>query len=132
MVEKYLESLDHIQIPVLDLEQSIEWYTTHLGFYLQGRPNHDDMAFICLTPEKDARPVFLLWRTNNSTNMNMYFIKREEKMPVLCFKTNDAHALRDKLMQANIEIANFADEGWAYCLDFYDLNGNLINATENK
>jgi catechol 2,3-dioxygenase-like lactoylglutathione lyase family enzyme len=36
MGQKYFESLDHIQIPVVDVEQSIEWYTKHLGFYLHG------------------------------------------------------------------------------------------------
>ncbi|SDX07962.1 VOC family protein [Paenibacillus sp. CF384] len=132
MIKQSLEFLDHIQIPVIDLEQSIEWYTTHLGFNLQGKPDHDDMAFLSLSSDQHARPIFLLWKTNGNESMKMYFSKREEKMPVLCFRTKDAHALREQLEEANVEIANFADEGWAFCLDFYDINGNLINATEYK
>ncbi|MGM0879876.1 MAG: VOC family protein [Bacillota bacterium] len=132
MGQKYFESLDHIQIPVFDVEQSIEWYTKHLGFYLHGRPNHDDMAFLCIerVEDPDVRPLFLLWKTKDNTNM--HFTKNGDNMPVLCFKTNNINALRENLLQANVEIANFSDEGWAYCMDFYDLNGNLINATEYK
>ncbi|MBS4198141.1 VOC family protein [Bacillus sp. FJAT-49732] len=130
MLQKHIDSLDHIQIPVKDVEESIEWYTNHLGFHLHGRPNHDQMAFLCLDQENDAdnRPLFLLWKTNESTNI--HFTKNVVQMPVLCFKTNDIHLLRDKLIEAKIQIASFTDEGWAYCMDFYDINGNLINVTE--
>lgn len=62
----------------------------------------------------------------------MNFTKNGEHMPVLCFKTKHINALRDKLIEGNVEIANFSDEGWAYCMDFYDLNRNLINVTEYK
>lgn len=132
MGQQLFESLDHIQIPVLDVEQSIEWYTKKLGFYLHGRPDHDDMAFLCIERETDpdVRPLFLLWETKDDTSMN--FTKNGENMPVLCFRTKNINALRDKLIEGNVEIANFSDEGWAYCMDFYDLNGNLINVTEYK
>ncbi|GAB6927916.1 hypothetical protein JCM10914A_18990 [Paenibacillus sp. JCM 10914] len=132
MGQQLFEALDHIQIPVLDVEESIQWYIKHLGFYLHGRPNHEDMAFLCIEREKDpdVRPLFLLWKTNDDTNMN--FTKNGEHMPVLCFKTKHINALRDKLIEGNVEIANFSDEGWAYCMDFYDLNRNLINVTEYK
>lgn len=129
---KWFESLDHVQIPVVDLEKSIEWYTEHLGFQLHGRPNHDDMAFLCLDRAEDphVRPLFLFWKTKDGTDMN--FTKNGNDMPVLCFKTGNIHGLRDYLLQADIEIANFSDEGWAYCMDFYDLNGNLVNVSEYK
>ena len=132
MAQKFLESLDHIQIPVVDVEQSIEWYTKHLGFYLHGRPHHNDMAFLCLdrVEDPDVRPLFLLWKTNEQTHI--HFSKDGNNMPVLCFRTRHIKALRDTLLQANVEIARFVDEGWAYCMDFYDLNGNLINVTEYK
>lgn len=53
MGQQLFEALDHIQIPVLDVEESIQWYIKHLGFYLHGRPNHEDMAFLCIEREKD-------------------------------------------------------------------------------
>ncbi|MCR8642031.1 hypothetical protein NV379_05115 [Paenibacillus sp. N1-5-1-14] len=45
--------------------QSIDWYTTNLDFYLHGRPNHSEMAFLCLEKDHnaDTRPLFLLWQT---------------------------------------------------------------------
>jgi len=132
MTEKFLDSLDHIQIPVNDVEQSIDWYTKNLGFYLHGRPNHDEMAFLCLEKDHtaDTRPLFLLWQTNE--DKGLYFSKQTSKMPVLCFKTKDIQSLKTKLIDIGADIASFSDEGWAYCMDFYDINGNLINVSEYK
>lgn len=132
MAEKLFDSLDHIQIPVINLEQSIEWYTIHLGFYLHGRPDHDELAFLCLEKDHhaDTRPLFLLWQTND--DRGLYFSKQSSRMPVLCFKTNDIQAVKAKLEGIGAEIASFTDEGWAYCMDFYDINGNLINVSEYK
>lgn len=132
MSEKLFDSLDHIQIPVKDVEQSIDWYTKHLGFYLHGRPNHNEMAFLCLEQDHkaDTRPLFLLWQTNE--DKGLFFSKQSSKMLVLCFKTKDILSLKAKLTDLGVEIANFVDEGWAYCMDFYDINGNLINVTEYK
>ncbi|MDF2716266.1 MAG: hypothetical protein K0R28_3191 [Paenibacillus sp.] len=121
-----IDDLDHVQIPVTDLEQSIEWYKRNLGFELHGRPEHDEMAFIWL----GKAPLFLLWKTEDVSKA--HFRKGRQQMPIFCFRTRDIELLKRHLLHQGVEIISFTDEGFGFCMDFYDNSGNLLNATQYK
>ncbi|ULL16366.1 VOC family protein [Paenibacillus sp. H1-7] len=55
-----LTSLEHVQIPVQQMDRAISWYTEQLGFRLSSRDG-DRIAFLTL-PEG---PLLMLWQTND-------------------------------------------------------------------
>lgn len=51
-----LTSLEHVQIPVRQMDRAILWYTNHLEFRLSGRDG-DRIAFLTL----QEGPMLMLW-----------------------------------------------------------------------
>jgi predicted lactoylglutathione lyase len=119
MGEIILKKLEHMQIPVKDLKESIHWYINNLGFQLDGNSEENHHAFLTL-PEG---PMLMLWETKESTNAN--FSYNGQTMPVLLFNTEQIHKLHDNLKSIGIEITFYQNEGFGWVLKFIDINGNM-------
>ena len=113
-----LERVEHMQIPVRNVKEAVQWYTHHLGFRLE-ELTEGRHAFLTL----HSGPMLMLWETPEETHAN--FTVRGETMPVLLYRTSDIHTLYDKLHAAGTRIAFYKDEGFGRVLKFYDPNGNL-------
>ena len=118
-----LERLEHMQIPVHNVEEAVQWYTLHLGFRLEGQ-TAGRHAFLTLP----SGPMLMLWETPEETHAN--FTVRGETMPVLLYRTSDIHALHDRLKGISARIAFYKDEGFGWVLKFYDPSGNLWGAIQ--
>ncbi|OPA73844.1 lactoylglutathione lyase [Paenibacillus selenitireducens] len=118
-----LEKLEHMQIPVRDLDESIAWYVQHLGFTSHEQSGQDH-AFLTL-PEG---PMLMLWETQEDTHAN--FTYQGQTMPVLLYATSQIQALHDHLKNHNVEITFFQNEGFGWVLKFIDLNGNMWGVIE--
>lgn len=123
-LDNVLERIDHNQVPVIDLDKSIDWYVSVLGFKLVDKPNKD-LAVLSLS----SGSTLLLWKTSDKTQAN--FIKNGETTPVIFFETKDIKKLQDILLNHNVEITSFSDEGFAKFMRFYDINGNMFGVIEN-
>ncbi len=119
-----LERIDHNQVPVVDLDKSVDWYVNLLGFKLVDRPN-DDLAVLSLA----SGSTLLLWKSSDETRA--HFVKNGETTPVIFFETKDIEKLQERLINHDVEIASFTDEGFAKFMRFYDINGNMFGVTEN-
>lgn len=122
--EALLKRIDHNQVPVMDVDQSIEWYVRILGFKLVDRPN-DDLAVLSLA----SGSTLLLWKSSDETRA--HFVKNGETTPVIFFETQDINKLQEQLIHHDVQIASFTDEGFAKFMRFYDINGNMFGVTEN-
>lgn len=118
-----LERIDHNQVPVMDLDKSIDWYVNILGFKLVDRPN-DDLAVLSLA----SGSTLLLWKSSDETRAN--FVKNGETTPVIFFETKDIEKLHELLLDHDVQVASFTDEGFAKFMRFYDINGNMFGVTE--
>ncbi|PZM62657.1 VOC family protein [Paenibacillus dendritiformis] len=125
MKNKILEKLEHVQIPVKSLDKSIQWYTTNLGFSLQGK-SEGRHAFLTL-PEG---PMLMLWETKDDTQANFSF--NGETMPVFLYNTKQIHKLHEELKSKDVVITFFQDEGFGWVLKFIDLNGNMWGVIQLK
>lgn len=114
----FLEKLEHMQIPVRNLDESVHWYTTQLGFTLQGK-SEGKHAFLTLS----EGPMLMLWETRDETQVN--FTYNGEMMPVLLYKTSQIHKLHDQLRAKQVEITFYKNEGFGWVLKFIDMNGNV-------
>lgn len=122
-VSGMLLQLEHMQIPVSDLEQAIAWYTMHLGFKLEGKHEHVH-AFLTL-PEG---PMLMLWETKDNTAA--HFTVNGKDMPVLLYRTEQIHELHNLLAGLGSTITYYRDDGFGWVLKFYDPFGNLWGAIQ--
>ncbi|MFD2171640.1 sigma-70 family RNA polymerase sigma factor [Tumebacillus lipolyticus] len=116
-VQARIHSLFHMQIPVRQLDESIEWYKTHLGFGL--KEHYGKCAFLSLS----TGPLLMLWQTADQTTAN--FTVDGNTMPVLLYATDDVHALHDHLKALGTQITHYQDDGFGWVLKFFDPNGNM-------
>jgi len=126
MSNNILEKLEHMQIPVKNLEESIDWYVKNLGFTVQGWSKESHHAFLTL-PEG---PMLMLWETQDQTQAN--FSYNGQLMPVLLYKTKEILKLHEKLIGLDAEITFFQDEGFGWVLKFIDPNGNMWGVIQMK
>ena len=119
MKKGILKKLEHMQIPVKNLNDSISWYTTNLGFQLEGKSDEYHHAFLTL----QEGPMLMLWETSEDTNANFIFNGRT--MPVLLYNTTEIHVLHDHLKTIGVAITFYQNEGFGWVLKFIDPNGNM-------
>jgi predicted lactoylglutathione lyase len=119
MKDVFLTKLEHMQIPVKDLDESINWYVSNLGFQLTGKSQEHHHAFLTL----EEGPMLMLWETKDETNANFKF--NGQLMPVLLYNTKQIHKLHEHLKAIGAEITFYQDEGFGWVLKFIDLNGNM-------
>ncbi len=116
-----LGAIDHVQLPVADTRQAVDWYTRYLGFEVTD-VLQDDLAVVRLA----AGPTLFLWRTRDQTTAN--FTKDGELMPVIGVSCNNISKLRSVLEAAGAQISYNAREGRRTFLKFLDPYGNMIVA----
>ncbi|MFC3746588.1 VOC family protein [Paenibacillus sp. GCM10012306] len=119
-----LTSLEHVQIPVHQLERAISWYTEQLGFQLSSRDG-DRIAFLTL-PEG---PLLMLWQTQDDSTFAHYTVDGTD-FPVLLYRTTRIHELHDNLVELNTRIQLYQNDGLFWVLKFYDPEGNLWGAIQ--
>jgi catechol-2,3-dioxygenase len=119
-----LTSLEHVQIPVRQLDRAILWHTEQLGFQLSSREG-DRIAFLTL-PEG---PLLMLWQTEDDATFAHYTVDGTD-FPVLLYRTTRIHELHDHLVKLNTRIQIYQNDGFAWVLKFYDPEGNLWGAIQ--
>ncbi|WP_274653310.1 VOC family protein [Paenibacillus humicola] len=114
-----LASLEHVQIPVRQMDRAIAWYTEQLGFQLKSRDGNR-IAFLHL-PEG---PHLMLWQTEDESAAANFKVNGTD-FPVLLFRTSRIHELYERLAGIGARIQQYQDDGFAWVLKFYDPEGNL-------
>ncbi|MFE5320606.1 VOC family protein [Paenibacillus sp. NPDC056579] len=125
-LEKPIFSIDHVQIPIAgNLLEAAEWYKKILG--VEGKPPklEADAWFAGV-----GRGNIMLWKTNDVTS-KANFMKNEEEMPVIMFKTFQIDSIHEKLLEEGARIVKFVPakedpKGHWRFLKFYDPWGNML------
>ncbi|RAV20433.1 VOC family protein [Paenibacillus contaminans] len=119
-----LTSLEHMQIPVRQMDRAISWYTEFLGFRLSSRDG-DRIAFLTL-PEG---PLLMLWQTQDDSTYAHYTVNGTD-FPVLLYRTARIHELHETLVKHDTRIQLYQNDGFGWVLKFYDPEGNLWGALQ--
>jgi catechol 2,3-dioxygenase-like lactoylglutathione lyase family enzyme len=82
-----LEGADHIQLPVPNIDDAVEWYTRYLGFQLLFKC--DDLATLGLS----QGPPLMLHQTPHQTRVS-WMPANEMPMPAFLFHTRAIHRLK--------------------------------------
>lgn len=113
-----------LEIPVQDVEQSVEWYVNYLGFEL-------------VPPVKGVAELTLpsgfricLFRPGQSDEAGYWSVKDGENYRVrACFRVSNIEQLHKHLSESGVsveEITGGPGCGWTF--EFQDINGNKLTA----
>jgi hypothetical protein len=113
-----------LEIPVRDIQQSVEWYARHLGFEL-------------VPPAKGIAELKLpsgfricLFRPDPADETSYWYVKDPDHYRVrACIRVSDIRQLQRDLTEAGIEASDVeGGPGCGWTCQFYDLNGNKLIA----
>lgn len=112
--------ISHVQVPVTDLDQAVEWYCNLFGCRLEG--NFDVFASVTFGNEVNL----FLWKTEDGTTAN--FIVNGEEYPVFGVEVDDMDAFSLKVEASGVkQIGDIVTDGEGRrFLRFQDPFGNLI------
>ncbi|MBB6671059.1 VOC family protein [Cohnella nanjingensis] len=119
-----LQRLEHMQIPVRNLDRAIGWYRERLGFRQNGGGEGQGIAFLTL-PEG---PMLMLWETADEGRA--HFTVNGVDFPVLLYRTDRIHELHRTLTEQGTSIQCYQNEEFGWVLKFYDPDGNLWGALQ--
>jgi catechol-2,3-dioxygenase len=116
-----IEHVDHVQLPVNDMKEAVEWYHKVLG--LEIVTVYDHAAWLKFR----SGPVMMLHR---STNNKQTFWLSEDRfpMPSFMFLTKHIDALHSALTEHGVPIRQYEDHGFGWVLKFVDPFGNELGA----
>jgi predicted transcriptional regulator YdeE/catechol 2,3-dioxygenase-like lactoylglutathione lyase family enzyme len=124
--DRLLGRVTHVQLPVGDLRQAIEWYTGTLGFDVY----HDSNGDHAILSLKDG-PTLFLWETSDPTRAN--FVRGGGPMPTIGISCRNAEELRQRVIDSGAQIDSMhVEPHFATFLKFFDPFGNMIVAHQDQ
>lgn len=113
-----------LEIPVKDLEQSVDWYMRHLGFEL-------------IPPVKGIAELKLasgfricLFRPDHTDETSYWYVKETDNYRVrVCLRIFDIEQLHKQLLESGVKVSDIeGGPGCGWTFEFYDINGNKLIA----
>jgi catechol 2,3-dioxygenase-like lactoylglutathione lyase family enzyme len=120
-----LERVDHVQLPVPDVNDAVEWYTRCLGFQLLFKSDDGALATLGLS----QGPPLMLHQTPHATRVS-WILANEMPMPAFLFHTQAIHRLKELLDESGATLRHLKDEGFAWVLKFTDPYGNELGVLQ--
>lgn len=117
---KLLQGIDTVIVRVSNIESAREWYTTKLGLALLFEDAGTRLAVL----DTGSPTSLTLWQTNETLAVN----RNTASYPI--FKTPDAHALRQELLNRGIEAEEIVEDAYVKYFFFYDPDGNILEACQ--
>ncbi|MBW1640056.1 VOC family protein [Microbacterium resistens] len=117
-----VQGLDHVQLSVTDLQESIEWYARVLGFRLLD--GYGDSALLRL----DGGPDLMLWEAMDHRPAQI--LVNGEPRPVFFLRSERIDEFADRCAREGVGIVSLDDGGFATFLKLRDPSENLIGVLQ--
>jgi catechol 2,3-dioxygenase-like lactoylglutathione lyase family enzyme len=125
-LNKYISRISSVEIPVTNLEASVNWYTQILGVHIQ----HKDEKFAMLTFDSIGVPGIFLCETQDSSRLFFKNTNNEVLHSIIDFYTSDLKGFHQYLLDQGVQVGelNLHAESDFGGFGFRDPDGNLISA----
>ena len=117
---KLLQGIDTVIVRVSNIETSKEWYLEKLGLALL----FEDAKMKLVVLDTNSPTSLTLWQTEQTFSVN----RGTASYPI--FKTPDADALKQELLNRGIEVGEIIQDDYVKYFLFYDPDGNILEACQ--
>ena len=117
---KLLQGIDTVIVRVSNIETSKEWYLEKLGLALL----FEDAKMKLVVLDTNSPTSLTLWQTEQTFSVN----RDTASYPI--FKTPDADALKQELLNRGIEVGEIIQDDYVKYFLFYDPDGNILEACQ--
>ena len=117
---KLLQGIDTVIVRVSNIETSKEWYLEKLGLALL----FEDAKMKLVVLDTNSPTSLTLWQTEQTFSVN----RNTASYPI--FKTPDADALKQELLNRRIEVGEIIQDDYVKYFLFYDPDGNILEACQ--
>lgn len=117
MADKLIECVDHVQLPVHNIDKATEWYSKVLRLEIMSA---GWLKFA-------HGPVLMLHQTSKATKVS-WQSEDHFPMPAFMFLTNNIKKLHEVLVENNTLMRMYQDEGFGWVIKFVDPFGNELGA----
>lgn len=115
-----LQGIDTVIVRVTNIQTSKEWYVKKLGLALLFED--DKMKLVVL--DTKGPTSLTLWQTDKPFSVN----RDTSSYPI--FKTPDADALKQELLNRGIEVGEIIQDAYVKYFFIYDPDGNILEACQ--
>jgi catechol 2,3-dioxygenase-like lactoylglutathione lyase family enzyme len=115
-----LQGIDTVIVRVKDIEASKKWYEEKFGLTCVW----DDVALKLVVLDTKGPTSLTLWQTNKAISIE----KETTSYPI--FKTPDAAALRQELLNRHVETGDIIEDDHVKYFFVYDPDGNVLEACQ--
>lgn len=116
--------ISSIEIPVSNLERSVEWYTRVLGVEVQ----HQDEKTVMLTFNAVGVPGLFLCETGSNERLRFVNTNSGVIHSVVDFYTDDLERCRNDLIEQGVKVGQLNMYGSFGGFGFEDPDGNMLSA----
>ena len=122
----YVTRIATIEIPVREIETSVNWYSKTLNLVVQHKTDQDAM----LSFNAKSVPTMYLVRTNAEARLSFDNTNTDITHSIIDFYTYDLEGFYETLKEAGVEVGtiNTNERGFGG-FGFNDPDGNLLGAT---
>lgn len=124
LMSKYITGISSVEIPVSNLDVSVEWYTKHLGLAVQHRGD----SFAMLTFDTVGVPGVYLCKTESGERLTFINTYTGVIHSVIDFYTADLEGFYNYLVEQGVETGPLNISSGYGGFGFKDPDGNLISA----
>jgi len=120
-----IENVDHVQLPVTDINKAVSWYSEVLG--LEAVTVYPHAAWLTF----NSGPLLML-HFSTKNEKTLWLSEDGFPMPAFMFLTKDIKSLHANLQQHKAHIRQYEDHGFGWVIKFVDPFGNELGAFEPK
>ncbi|WP_405155807.1 VOC family protein [Paenibacillus sp. FSL K6-0108] len=120
-----IENVDHVQIPVKDVDQAVGWYSEVLG--LEPLIVYPHAAWL----KFNSGPLLML-HLSSKNDKTLWLSNDGFPMPSFMFLTKDIELLHTTLQSHDVKIRLYEDHGFGWVIKFTDPFGNELGAFQPK
>ncbi|MED5016571.1 VOC family protein [Paenibacillus chibensis] len=120
-MSRLIECVDHVQLPVNNLEKATDWYSSVLGLEIMS------LGWL----KFGEGPLLMLHQSSKNTKVS-WLSEEDFPMPAFMFLTKDIQKLFETLNENKTFIRKYQDEGFGWVIKFVDPFGNELGAYQPK
>lgn len=118
MNQSLIQEMHYFRMPVTDLEESVNWYTEHLGFHLKHRT--ENLAVV----ELQSGPLLIIVKADQSSRGH-FTVNGQSEFSV-AFTTTDIQQLYSSFKEQGIQVDEIKEDNGHLYFHFFDPSGNKL------